>query len=111
MGRERRRHSLLWVVAAAAYGLLSLVAVCASSLPSLRAVIERGWSFIWLFGPPITLIYGLPGVAFYLVETVLLVGLALAATKRHGWPAVVVLGSCVLVVWLLSGFLAIAILT
>jgi len=111
MDREGRCHRVLWIVASATYGLLSLAAFYASSLPSLRAAIEKGWNVIWLFGPLATLIHGLPGVAFYLVESILLVGLTLAATTRQGWAATIAFGGCALVVWLVSGFLAIAILT
>ncbi len=102
---------VVWIVVTAAYALLSLAAYLASSIPSLRAAVEGAWRLIWLCGPPITLIHKSDGLAFYVIETVLLVGLVLAATTRRRWQWSLVLGICALAVWLLSGFLAIAVLT
>jgi hypothetical protein len=55
------------------------------------------------------LIHGPEALPFYLVETVLFFGLALAATTRRRWLCVA-LASCAAVVWLLSGSLVIGIL-
>jgi hypothetical protein len=52
---------------------------------------------------------GPEALPFYLVETVLFFGLALAATTRRRWLCVA-LASCAAVVWLLSGSLVIGIL-
>jgi hypothetical protein len=78
---------------------------------SLRTIAEKGWTVIWLFGPSINLIHGSAAIVFYLVGTVLVAGLLLAATTRKKLWAALTLGACAVFVWLLSGFLAIAILT
>jgi hypothetical protein len=108
---EGRSRLVLWTIAAVAYVLLSLAAFLASSIPSLGAIVDRAWSLVWLFGPPVTLIHRLKLLTLYLVETVLFFGLLLAATRGKSLWGSAILGVLALAVWLLSGHLAIGILT
>src|SRR5437867_4108611 len=109
-GSATRPELILLVGAALTYTLLSVLAFYSSTQPLLRAVVENAWNFIWLLGPPITLIHGSVGMGAYIVETVLVVVLVVSAAVRPTRVRSTVLGLAALIVWLLSGFLALAIL-
>ncbi|PYM28276.1 MAG: hypothetical protein DMD80_12745 [Candidatus Rokuibacteriota bacterium] len=82
----------------------------APSLDSLRTAIQTGWRLMWIFGPLATLIYGMGGPAFYLVETVLLLALSITASTRRTRASAAVFIACGLVLWIASGVLAMVVL-
>jgi len=65
---------------------------------------------MWIFGPLATLIYGMGGPAFYLVETVLLLALSITARTRRTRASAAIFIACGLVLWIASGVLAMVVL-
>jgi hypothetical protein len=102
---------LAWSAAALVYAVLSLLAFFAPSLDWLRIAIQTRWTLLWMFGPPATLIYGMAGLAVYIFETVALIGLCAVAGSRRTPFAAAVFGVCAFVFWLMTGFLAMTVLT
>jgi len=100
-----------WTVAACLlYAALSVLCFASHDVEALRAVVRRWWSYVWLLGPPATLLYQWQYVIPYLVGTVVVFASVLATyhlvRRSSAWllvPGLLAVGA-----WVLSGALAYA---
>jgi hypothetical protein len=104
------RRSTVNAIALLLYVVVSVACVNAANYPSAKWLIHECWSWVWLLGPPVTLIYQTEYWWVYGSGTALLVSLVIVAEvawKR--WPGLTLtcLGLAI-VVWCLSGVLVYA---
>jgi hypothetical protein len=101
---------MFWSMAIVVYCLLSLTIFLAEDVQFLRHAVFTGRAFIWILGPPVTLVHQWSGIPVYAVETILLFALAWAAATRRTWLLTTVFAVCAIAFWLFSGFFALAVL-
>jgi hypothetical protein len=104
------RRTTTYVIVLAAYTIVSIACSKAAGHPAIKPLVEQCWAWIWLLGPPITLIHGTGYLWVYAVGSILLATFVIAAERAWDrWPGVTLL--CValaIAVWCVSGILVYA---
>ena len=96
-----------WVLVTALYGGLSLVCFAAPHIEVARLCVSALGNWVWLLGPPVTLVEQANGLPFYLTGTALIaVGLWVIRLSVYDSPEVGVVAALILaVVWSAFGAL------
>jgi hypothetical protein len=92
------------------YVMISAACLNAGHYSVPKSLLEQLWPWIWLLGPPVTLIYGTAYWWVYAIGSVAVIGLVF--TAQRNWdrrPAVtVVCIALAIAVWCVSGILVYA---
>jgi hypothetical protein len=93
---------------AGAYLLESLFWLIAGVVPGIPPLVLKSSTFLWLFGPPINLIHGVPYWWQYLLGSIVCGGAALGVVRTHRRWLSIVAGFFGVLGWCASGLMVYA---
>jgi hypothetical protein len=105
-----RDRSKMNRIALLSYIVVSIACFRAANYPAAKLLIEQCWSWVWLLGPPITLIYQTAYWWAYAAGSTLLIALVIAgerAWERRPGVTLMCLGLAI-AVWCVCGALVYA---
>ncbi len=103
-------RSLPLVALGVIYAILSVAFLSTQVVPWIKKDVEAFWSGLFIFGPPVALIYGLEFFWFFVLSSVAFWGFIGGSMFSKNPSRKLLLRVCAAVIWCLSGFISIGIM-